>query len=295
MRLAVLAHALSTHLLASLESARVAGFGGVVLDPAIFPALIDASQTGRREIVHHLDRSGQTLVGIDVKLDSLGLSPRGDAECEIDRVTRAIDLARGLRSNLVLCDLGPLPPAPDELAAPKPAIAPAALGRLILPEAPKSTAPPPPAMPRDLPFETSVETALRELGERADRAGCLVAFRSSLGSIASLARSMKAADCAYFGVDLDPVAVLADTWDLDAIFSAIGPLIRHVRGRDGIKGVGGRVVPAEIGRGQTDWPTLLQNCHETDYDSFVTLDTIDLADRRHSAINGAAVIRAANI
>lgn len=289
MRLAVLAHALSSDLLPAFDAARRGGFDGVVLDPVVMPAIRETSQTGRREIVHHLERSGQTLVGIDVRLDPTGFSPRGDVQREIDRVGRAMDIARGLRSSLVLCDLGLLPPAAEDVAPLKPEISPAALGKLILPDPPKPVAPPP-ALPREEAFETSLDLALHALGERADRAGCRVAFRASLGSFPALSRALRSVDCPYFGVDLDPIALLADAWDADAIFSALGSSIFHVRGRDGLKGAG-RIVTTPIGAGQVDWRVLLSNLRDADYDAFVTMDTIDLADRRTAAINGAKAIR----
>jgi sugar phosphate isomerase/epimerase len=289
VKLSVLAHALSTDLVTSLDVARRANFAGVVLDPSAFPAMVDTSQTGRREIVRLIERGGLALTAIDVRLAHQGFSPRGDLQRELDRVSRAIDIARGLRGKLVLCDLGPLPAAPHEASVPRAPIAPSALGRLILPDPPKAD-PPPPSMPRDLAFEATLETALRELAERADKTGCLIAFRSSLGSFASLARALRSVDCGYFGVDLDTLALLADAWSVDAVFDAIGGSIRHIRSRDGQRGAGGRVVPSEVGKGEVDWPLLFSLCRDADFDGPFTLDTIDLPDRKGSAIRGAAAL-----
>lgn len=291
MRLSVLAHAISLDLVQSLTASRLGGFAGVVLDPTAFPAIVDTSQTGRREIMHLLGREGLTLAGVEVRLSNAGFSPKADLDRELDRVSRAIDIARGLHGTLVLCDFGHLPAAPDEVAVPRAPIAPAALGRLILPDPPKA-APQPPSMPRDLAFEASLEAGLRELADRADRSGCLIAFRSSLGSFASLHRALKTIDCGYFGIDLDTYAILADAWSPDAIVSAFGGTILNLRARDGLRGAGGRVVPAEVGQGATDWPTLLSLCGEADFNGFVSLDTIELPDRAKSAVRSAEALRA---
>ncbi len=288
MQISILAHALSTDIRVALESARRANFQGVVLDPAVFGSIVEQSQTGRREIIALLSRFEQPLIAIDLRLGHTGFSPKGDLERELDRLTRAMDIARGLHCSLVLADLGPLPPAPDE-RPPSPKIEPGMLGKLILPETttPKSTAAP---MPRDPAFESSLEIALRELGSRCDRASCRVAFRSTLGSFASLHYALSRVDCPWFGIDLDPLLMLADEWSSDEIFSRLGKQITHVRGRDGLKGAGNRVTPTAIGAGVVPWRELLSLLRDADYRGPITVDSIDLANRAAGAITGRAFL-----
>lgn len=284
MQISVLAHAFSNDLRTSLEAARRAGFGGVVLDPAVFREIVEPSQSARREMIALLCRFEQPLVAIDVRLSPAGFSPEGDLERELDRMTRAMDIARGLQTALVLVDLGPLPPAPDE-PAPAQKIDPGLLGRLILPE---TTAPKPAPIPvrRDPAFEASLDTALRELGARCDRAGCRLALRSSLGSFASLHHAMTSVDCPWFGVDLDPLLMLADEWSSDEIFSRLGKHLSHVRGRDGLKGAGNRVTSTTIGTGAVNWLELNAQLHDADYRGAITVDPIDFANRSAGAIEG---------
>jgi sugar phosphate isomerase/epimerase len=291
MSLGSIAHALSSDLPTALSSARQAELAGVVIDPVVFPDIVHASQTGLREILHLFSRFEQRVIGVDVRLAMGGLSPdarNADLEREIDRMDRAMQVARILRSPLVLCDLGPLPPAPMETAS-VPSISPAQLGKLILPE--PAAAAPVRSLPRDLPFETNVETALREVGMRADRLGVMVAFRATLGSFASLQAALRRVECPWFGVDLDPLAMLADEWSADAVFSALGSRLLHVRARDGTKGSGNRVAPAEIGQGQIDWAELSSLCRDADFRGAVSIDAIDLPDRRASTLRGATWLR----
>src|SRR5206468_871975 len=103
--------------------------------------------------------------------------------------------------------------------------------------------------PPDPAFVSQVSAALQELGSRADRYGVTVAVRSELASFASLDEALTAARCPWFGVDLDPVAILRDDWSADEVFSRLGPLIRHVRARDATLGADRRTQPAAIGRG----------------------------------------------
>lgn len=289
MRLAVLAHALSTDLRSVPDRARAAGFDGLVIDPLAFPAVLDPSRTAQREIVHLLARAGQPLVGIDVRMGNDGLAK--DLDREVDRVQRAIDVARGLGGTTVLCDLGPLPPAPDESAT-KPAIAPAALGKLILPDPPAAPRAVVQSPPRDPAFEASVNAGLQAIADRANRAGCIIAFRASLGSFSSLAAALSRVDCPFFGIDLDPLSMLADAWTLDELFSRLGGSIRHVRGRDGLRGTTGRVVASELGTGHVVWTEVITALRDSDYRGAITLDPSELSIRSSDAVaRGAARLR----
>lgn len=287
MQISVLAHAFSTDLRVALETARRAAFQGVVLDPAVFGAIVEPSQTGRREIIALLNRCEQPLVAIDIRLGPAGFSPDADLQRELDRLTRAMDIARGLNAPLVLADLGPLPPAPDE-RPPAPTINPALLGKLILPEttAPRSTSAP---LAREPAFESSLEIALRELGTRCDRLSCRIAFRSTLGSHASLHQALSRIDCPWFGVDLDPLLLLADEWSGDEVFSRLGRLIAHVRGRDGLKGAGNRVQPTAMGKGAVNWRELNALLRDADCQGALSIDSIDLPNRGASAVEGRSV------
>src|SRR5205814_637421 len=106
-------------------------------------------------------------------------------------------------------------------------------------------------------METSQEdAALHEIGKRSDRYGVTMAFRSDLASFAALERALKSASCPWFGVDLDPVAILRDAWGMDEIFSRLGSLLKHVRGRDALRGADRRTRPAPVGRGSVSWGEL---------------------------------------
>src|SRR5437773_6768409 len=71
------------------------------------------------------------------------------------------------------------------------------------------------------PLPKSFES-LVELGHRAERYSVTVAFSSSLASFESLDRALRGVNCPWFGIDLDPTAILRDSWDVDEIFSRLG-------------------------------------------------------------------------
>jgi sugar phosphate isomerase/epimerase len=136
-----------------------------------------------------------------------------------------------------------------------------------------------------------VAGALMEIGARADRYAVMIAFSSSLASFAALSEAMAAARCPWFGIDLDPVAVMRDEWDRDAIFSAVGPLIRHVRAREAVVSPERRTKPTVIGRGDTKWSQFLSLLDAADYSGFLTIDTLELPDRVAAAVAGAKYLR----
>src|SRR5262249_4833907 len=108
---------------------------------------------------------------------------------------------------------------------------------------------------------------------------------------ASLAQAIFSANCPWFGVDLDPVAMLRDDWSEDEIFSRLGALLRNVRARDGILGSEKRIKPAPIGGGSVNWAEMLALLDGAGYSGFVTIDPTEIVDRAAAARAGANFLR----
>jgi sugar phosphate isomerase/epimerase len=142
-----------------------------------------------------------------------------------------------------------------------------------------------------IPTDQLMDAALSELARRADRHGVTIAFHSDLAAFAALDRALKIAACPWFGLDLDPVAILKDGWSQDEIFSHLGGLIRHVRARDALAGPDHRTKPAVIGTGSVNWPRLLSDLDAAGYHGWITLDPVELPNRRAAATTGAAALR----
>jgi sugar phosphate isomerase/epimerase len=293
LTLSVIASALSPDPRVAPRMARSLGFGGVQFDA--FSSSFDVtelSQTGRREFLHVLSGDNQRLVGLRVDLGLKGFGPEADVDRLLSRLGKVMDAAVGLQSRLICVELGPLP-EPRSVEKPRPKINPDQAGMLILP--PAISAPPPapaqPVRPADPAFESSVLAAMAELAAKADRYGVTLAFRSDLASFAALQQVIDATGCPWFGIDLDPVALLRDAWTTDEIFSALGGSIRHVRARDAARGADNRTKPLVIGQGDTTWNALLQNLDATGYHGFVTVDPLELTDRTAGAVAGAKYLK----
>ena len=257
------------------------GFAGLQFDAASGALdLTSLSGSGRREFRGLLTSGDQQLVGLRLDLGAKGFGLGADVDRQLSRVERVMEAAAGLAAPLICMDLGPLPPAPRQ---PKPPskLTQQQAGLILLPEpAPLPSAPEEPApRPVDPIFVEQVNAAMVELGRRADRYSVVLAFRSELASFASLWQVLRQAGCPWFGVDLDPVALLPDEWELDDVFSRLGPLIRHVRGRDAVVGAEHRTKPAPIGQGGVPWKQILANLDEAGYHGWITVDPVDLTDR----------------
>ena len=278
----------------ALIAARSNGFTGIEFD-AISPTLdlTELSQTGRREFRHMLVASDLTLVALRADTGPKGFARDADIDRLLARLTQVFEAAKALVVRPLVCiDIGALPEPPTP-TAPKPTITPEQAGLIIIPTSPP---PPPPQESRPVPAPdpaaiAHVDAILHELCTRADRVGVTLAVRSDLSSYAALDRAITAAACPWFGIDLDPVAILRDHWGTDEVFSRLGGLVRHVRARDATVGHDHRTRPAAIGHGDVDWGQLAALLDEAGYNGWLTVDPLELSDRQAAGREGLGQLR----
>jgi sugar phosphate isomerase/epimerase len=293
IRIGIVASALSSDPRESPRLARQLDIDGLLFDAySTSLDLPELSQTGRREFVRVLAAENRQLVGLRADLGPKGFGPGADVDRLLSHLDKALEAAVGLQSPLVTIDVGPLPEPPADVK-PAPRVTQDMAGLIIVPTAatPAAPAPPAPPTPLDETLASHVDAALFELGRRADRYGVTVALRSDLASFAALERALRAASCPWFGIDLDPVAILRDAWTLDETLSRLGQLVRHVRARDATVGAAHRTSPAVIGRGSTDWPLLLSQLDAAGYSGWITIDPMEHPDRRAAAAAGLPHLR----
>ncbi|MDP9173435.1 MAG: sugar phosphate isomerase/epimerase [Planctomycetota bacterium] len=295
MQLAIVASALNAEIRAAARQARSLGFEGIQLDVRTAELDITSlSDSGKRELRQVIRSHEIALESLRFDLGSKGFGPAADIDALLSRLQSVLESARALQTPLVCVEAGPLPAPPPELK-PKPSIAPEEAGLIIIP---RPTSPAPAATNGDIApqkfdsvFASSVDGAMAELGRRADRYGVMLAFRSDLASFAALERALRAAACPWFGIDFDPVAMLRDEWSAHEIFSRLGMMMHHVRGRDAVAGADRRARPAAIGAGSVNWESLFSLLDEAAYKGWITLDPFDLPDRRAAAVAGADYLK----
>jgi sugar phosphate isomerase/epimerase len=290
LKYAVMAGALTDDLRNAPRLGRSMGFAGMVFD-AYSPRLnlAELSTSGKRDFRHLLSAQHQQFAALAVDIGPKGILLGADVDRVIARVDTTMETAVGLGTKLVLVDLGPLP-APPQQPKPKKKVEADEAGLIILPPLSMGAIEAAPAEPVSGPADPDafgqIDAAMEEVGERADRYGVTIAFRSDLASFAALERAIKSTSCPWFGVDLDPVAMLRDAWPADEIFSRVGGLIRHVRGRDAVVGADRRTKPAPIGRGSVNWGEFLANLDAVGYQGWFTIDSLELENRAAAAQAG---------
>jgi sugar phosphate isomerase/epimerase len=290
--IAIRAASLGDDLRQVSPAARSLGYRGVQLDLQVGELdLTGLSPTARREVRHVLSHDNLELVSLRMQFDAESLSAGADHDRVLWMVRRAIDATAGLGVGMLCIDLGRLP----SVREPKPARSPipAAKAGLIIIPGQEVAAPEEPSgdEPEDQAAWSTVDSVLREVGVLADRASTILALSSELSSFASLKRAIDHAGCPWFGVDLDPVSLLRDRWDAERVLGAVGPLVRHLRLRDALKGQSGRTQPMAVGQGTTQWPQLFTLLDEGGYNGWMTVDTVDLLDRVGDAKRALEMIR----
>jgi sugar phosphate isomerase/epimerase len=295
-KIGIIAAALSQDPRQAIARSRQLGLAGLMFgaySPQI--SLPELSQSGRREFRKVLSSHDQQLIALQANLEGKGFAPSTDIERMIARVDRAMEAAAGMGTPLVCVDLGPLP-EPARKATPRPKVDIRQAGAIIIPTAAEIAAAqlqPVEEIPPDTAFEASVDAAMAELGRRADRYSATVAFHSDLSSFAALERAIRKAACPWFGVTLDPVAILRDRWGTDEVFDHLGGDIRLVRARDAAAGHDRRTKAAALGQGDVDWSQLLALLHEADYNGWLVIDPLELPDRLSAARTAIAELKEA--
>jgi sugar phosphate isomerase/epimerase len=292
-RLAVSAAAITQDARAAPALARQAGFAGIAFDAfAATLNLLELSASGRRDFRRELAGRDCKLVGLRADLGRHGLMGGGD----IDRILRQcqglFEAARDLGAAMVCLDLGPLPAAPQKLARPAPPLSKEMAGVILLPESlgqDGASSPPAPAPAHNPVIDAQASDAMAglvEIGALADRVSIAVALGSSLAGFDSLLYALEQARCPWFGVDFDPSAIVAEGREVGAALAGCGQNLRHVRGRDAVRGERGKSKEVVIGHGQANWSQLLTLLDEAGYSGWITVDPIELVDRRAAAVAG---------
>ena len=295
-RIAIVADALNSDPRAAAAHSHQLGFSGLQFDAFGSAKLTELSQTGLRDFRHTLSSHNQAFVGSRVDFGIAGIMPGADVDRILHQLEKVFEANRPLGSSLVCAEIGPLP---EPVISPvvKQRISQAQAGLLLLPDPTSLAESVEPVNPIDpavqQKFDTAssfVASALAAIGELADRYQIALAVRAELASYAAIAHALESARCPWLGIDLDPVALLRDQWPVDEIFAKLATKILHVRARDAQSNSSHRTKPAIIGTGHTRWPALLHLLDDASYQSYLTIDPIDLPHRPTAAIAGLAAL-----
>jgi sugar phosphate isomerase/epimerase len=219
-----------------IREAAILGLKGVVLDAAGELAPDRLSDTGRRDLRNLLRSMELSLVAISLPTRR-PFDTIEQIEDRIGRADRAFDLAYQLGTSLVLLRVGAVPAEAESF--------------------------------RRGPFET----ALRELGRRAEHRGVRLGIETGSESGADLAAFLSSIDVPSLGASIDPGALLSQGINPAQATRDLSELVVHAYARDasglgpsGTNPFGGGFAP-----GVLDWEEFLGSLEEIGYRGFLTI------------------------
>jgi len=292
----VLAHSLSTDIRQAASQSRTLGFDAIEFPVAHMPG--ELSSTGFRELRHLIAAQRLELQALHLTLPGKGFMPdtavRGRTSVDIDRALdlaeQAMQVCRQSGAKQLVIDVGLLPRG--RVTPPRKRITSQLAGALILPDTAVQEVEVD-AVPLDTQAIASVDAAMIELGNRADRAGVMICLTTSLSPIVSLADALARVDCPWFFASIDTAAVIREGTQFSDAFNMFTPRkIAHVRAQDVVRGDAGLTRPTIIGRGDVPWRELLSLLREADYLGSILIETTDLPDRTAAARAGLTQLRA---
>lgn len=128
-----------------------------------------------------------------------------------------------------------------------------------------------PADPESREFGLLVEV-LTDLGHFGNRTGAWLAASTGTESGEDLKRLLGALPEHSVVVNFDPGSLLINGFSPREDLQALGPWVRHVYGRDGVKDLArGRGLEVPLGRGSVDFPELLAALEHFNYSGYLTV------------------------
>jgi sugar phosphate isomerase/epimerase len=114
--------------------------------------------------------------------------------------------------------------------------------------------------------------SLTDLSNYGQHVGAVVTAQTGSESGADLARLLAALPEGGIGVDLDPAGLIVGGFSPSETIAALGKRILHVHARDAARDFSrGRGVEVPLGRGSSDFPSLLAALSEYDFSGYVTI------------------------
>ncbi len=219
----------------ALATAARLGAQGVEIDARNDLKPKDLSQTALRQLRKLLEDLGLRVCAVEFRTRR-GYDDQDQLDRRVQATKEAMHMAHALGTNVVVNQIGQIPPEPHG------------------------------------PQWQTMTEALRDLGHYAERCGAFLAADTGMESAADLKRLLDALPEGALAVNLDPgKLVMHGHWPLDAV-EQLGPRILHVHARDAVRDRGqGRGLEVELGRGSVELPEVLGALEEQGYRGFVTV------------------------
>jgi sugar phosphate isomerase/epimerase len=219
----------------SLQAIARVGVRGVQFDARSELKPSEFSETGRRQLLHHLDELGLKVASLNFPVRR-GLADPQELEARVAAVKRAMEFSAQLQARVVTLRAGRIPDDPES----KPYI-----------------------LLRDV---------LNDLCRHGNHVGTTLAITPTSDSALALRRLFSDVREGPIGVHFDPAVFVMSGQSVADSMRALHDVLVQVQVRDAIRDVdgGGQEVP--VGRGEVDWEEFLALVAEASYRGWLVVD-----------------------
>ena len=228
LKIAVASHCFAQPLKQSILSAASSGARGVQFDVRNELKPTDFSETGRRQLLHHLEELRLSVASLTFPTRR-ALYERDQLEARVSAAKNAMRFASQLKSRVLTARIGPIPGESES---------------------------------EDYELLSGV---LNDLARYGNHVGVVFSITPTFGSSAPLSRLLSTVIDGPIGINFDPVPfVLSDEQPAEALRS-LHDVISHVRVRDAVRDMDGTGLEMAVGRGEVLWDEFLATIDEIGY------------------------------
>lgn len=235
LQLAVATRCFRQPLKQAVHSAAACGAAGVQLDVRTELKPAELSETGRRQLLYHLDELGLRVASLHFPARRT-FYDQDQLEARVAATRTALELAWQLKCGAVTARVGRIP---DDAGS--------------------------------IEYQILADV-LNDLARHANRAGAVLAITPTRDSPSSLAGFIEQITEGPLAVNFDPAAFITAGHDPVDAFRTLHEHVAHVTLRDAIREVDGTGVEVALGRGEVEWDELLALFDEADYAGWMTAE-----------------------
>lgn len=217
----------------AVRSAAKCGARGVQFDLRDELVPQELSESGIRQLTHHLDELDLRMAPAVFPLRR-PLYSAEQMDARIAAVGDAIAFAGRLKTRVLTLRIGPLPPE------------------------------------NQAPLRRLLGDVLSDLVRLGDRQGVTLAITTGHEPAAEYIHLVEAITTGRLGLDFDPCACVSGGHSVAANFRELHRHIVHVQARDGVRDLTGLGTEVPVGSGVVNWLELLALFHEADYVGWLT-------------------------
>lgn len=233
LRIAVATASFRQPIRNAIDSAAQCGARGVQLDARHELKPGELGETGRRQLLHELRERELAVASLTFPLRRALIDPERIDE-RIAALQKAMELASQLKSRVLTCTVGRIPPDAD-------------------------------------PGWRQLLAVLNDVAQYGNHIGVTLAITPAGDDPDRLLALIDGVTQGPVGIDFDPAGCVLSRQDAGATLRALHATVSHIQVRDAIGDVDGVGREMAVGRGEVDWETILALVDEMNYRGWLTV------------------------